>query len=144
MMIPILFALAAFLVFFQFLRREVFCFPSVSIGSPSCLHSQEGDPLRVNMGKGASIPKPDKRKEMLQERLLRAQLEQARRKVEMPEIPATPPLEDAPPPPSTSSSDVLDAEEQARREALKRTNAQNNTTFAGETGALGGKSMPLG
>jgi len=99
---------------------------------------------RCHMGKGASVPKPNKRQEMLQERLLRAQLRQAQEKVEMPEIPPPLPIEKAPPAPSTSSADALEAEYLEKRKALKRTNARNKTVFAGETGGLGGAGDTLG
>lgn len=89
------------------------------------------------MGGSAKIPKQsdDQRKmERLQQELMETQLEAAQRPMEFPEVtPPKPPLPPAPPAGQTSA-DVAQAEQEARRRALRRTNSARNTLFAGETG----------
>ena len=102
-----------------------------------------GSPTRLH--KGAEPPKPDRRAERDRNRLMQAQLRQARQQTKMPHIPAPPKLDPAPPPPQRASSDAIDEERDARRKSTKRTNAARNTIFGGETGGyLGGGGTLLG
>lgn len=98
--------------------------------------------------KGGGAPKVNKKSERLQMKLLQEQLKQARRGTRMPEIPVPEPTPPSAPPPSQTSSDVLDAEQEARRAAGRRTNSSNGTLFAGNTGGyrsgLGGNRTLLG
>lgn len=89
--------------------------------------------------KGAAVPKVNKQKERLELQLMQAQLAQANRKIEIPHVAVPPAPLPPPPPPGASSSDALDAESDARRKALRRTNTGAGTLFAAETGGyLGG------
>ena len=103
---------------------------------------------RLHKGGGGAKPPPiNKKLEQMQMKLLQAQLRQAGKKIEMPniEVPAPPPP--PPPPPTSSSVDVQEAATDARRQALRRSGYQS-TLFAGETGgyrgALGGSGSLLG
>jgi hypothetical protein len=93
--------------------------------------------------KGGGAPKPNKKMEAMQMKLMQAQLRQSGQKIEMPdfstEVP--PPAPPPPPPPSSSSSDVQEAATEAQKQALRRTGYQK-TLLAGETG--GYKSKTLG
>jgi hypothetical protein len=110
------------------------------------LISAHGGLARLHKGGGGS-PKPppvNKKLEQMQMKLMQAQLRQAGRKIEMPNIEVPPPPPPAPPPPTASSADVQEAATDARRQALKRSGYQS-TLFAGETGAqLLGGSRPVG
>lgn len=74
--------------------------------------------------------------------LMQAQLEQAKKGMEVPSIAIPPPAPPPPPPPSSSSADVQEAQTDARRTASRRSGIQS-TILAGETGgykSLGGGS----
>ncbi len=81
-------------------------------------------------------------------KLMQAQLKASQKPMEMPEIAVPPPAAPAPPPPSQTGSDVINAEQEARRQAGKRKGIQS-TLLAGNTGgykpgALGGGQSLLG
>lgn len=91
----------------------------------------------------ASKPKgPTKQQqqaEALQLQLLKKQLKDSQKPVEMPAgIAPTPSAPPPPPPPSASSADALEAATDAKRKAYGRTNANRGTLFAGETGGFRG------
>lgn len=80
--------------------------------------------------------------------LMQAQLKASQKPMEMPAIAIPEPAAPAPPPPSQTSSDVLNSEQDARRQAGKRKGIQS-TLLAGNTGgyqpgALGGGASLLG
>lgn len=82
-------------------------------------------------------PKPpeksDEEEEMekLQKELLEAQLEQAKKPIDFPEIKPPEPLPPPPPPAIQTSADIEQAEQEARRAAGRRVNSARNTLFAG-------------
>jgi hypothetical protein len=81
----------------------------------------DGKLLRFH--KGASVPREttaQKRQAKLQEKLLKAQLEQIKKQSHM-EMPAMPPAPEPPgPPPTQTANDMSQAEMDARRQAAKR------------------------
>ncbi len=112
------------------------------------LISVHGGLARLHKGGAPKPPKPNRELERMQMKLLRAQLRQAGRKIEMPQIEVPPPPPPAPPPPTSSNADVEEAAIDARRQALKRSGFQS-TLIAGRTGdynsqALGGSGSLLG
>jgi hypothetical protein len=106
----------------------------------------------MQRGGGAKAPqqsKQQRKNELLQERLMTAQLKQSSQPIEFPEIAQPAPALPPPPAPSQTSADVTEAEQQARRTALRRNSPGRKTIFAGETGgyrpsALGGQKTILG
>lgn len=81
--------------------------------------------------------------------LMKEQLKQAKKPMEMPDLPPPPEALPPPPPPvGESSADAADAAEEARRRALRRTNSARGTLFAGENSPtkqpLGGQKTLLG
>ena len=110
------------------------------------LISASGGLTRLHKGGAPKPPKPNKQLEQMQLKLMKAQMRQAGRKIEMPHIEVPPPPPPPPPPPTSSSRDVQEAANDARRQALKRTGYQS-TLFAGETSGskgLGGTPTLLG
>ncbi len=80
---------------------------------------------------------------------MQAQLAQSQEKIDFPSIEPAAPLPPPPPPPTQTSADISEAEQQARRQALRRTSPGRSTIFAGATGgyksgALGGTRTSLG
>ena len=113
----------------------------------SSLFLPNGKLSRLHKG---GAPKVNKKHEAMQYKLMQAQLKKANEKIKMPEVHVPPPPPPTPPPPDSSSQDVVDAEQDARRRAQKKTNAGKGTLFAGETGgyqagtSLGGAATLLG
>lgn len=109
------------------------------------LFSPNGKLIRFH--KGGAAPVVNRAAERLQMKLLKSQLKQSKKGVHMPAIPVPEPTPPSAPPPSQTSSDVLDAEQEARRAAGRRTNNGSGTLFAGNTGGyrgLGGTRTLLG
>lgn len=102
------------------------------------------------MGGSAKQPKQtdeQRKNERLQRELMEQQLEDAKKPVAVPEIKLPKPLPPPPPPAVQGSADTLEAAQDARRKAARRTNAGRNTLFAGETGGYtktGGNKTLLG
>ena len=88
------------------------------------------------MGGSAKPPKASddqQRNEKLSYELMKEQLRQAKKPIELPNITPPKPLLQ-PPPPVTLSGEAAQAAEDARRKAANRVNAAKGTIFAGETG----------
>lgn len=103
----------------------------------------EGVKTRV-MGGSPKTPKQSsqsKKAEALQIEVLQQQLEDAKKPVNLPKFDIPKPLAIAPP---QDSSDAGYAAAEARRKAMRRTNAGRGTLFAGETGGRGGTRTLLG
>ena len=104
------------------------------------------------MGGSAKAPKQSASQtalERAQVEALERQKAEAEAKSKEPPILPSAPLPPPAPPVNQSSADTAQAEEAARRAALRRTNASRGTLFAGETGgyragALGGQKTLLG
>ena len=82
--------------------------------------------------------------EGLQTELMQTQLEQAKANATL-KVPTVKPLKPIPPPapPTTqTSADAEAAAQQAKRDALRRTNSNRGTLFAGETGGYKGALAP--
>lgn len=98
------------------------------------------------MGKAKTPKQSDssRESERLQISLLRQQLGDAKKPIVLPKLDLPKPL--PPPPPPQDSNDVQQASLDARRKAMRRTNAGRGTLFAGETGGYksGGRATLLG
>ena len=108
------------------------------------MFAPDGKLLRFH--KGASVPREtsaQKRQAKLQEKLLKAQLEQIKKQSHM-EMPAMPPAPEPPgPPPTQTANDQSQAEMDTRRQAAKRKGLarsivagerrQSQSTMAGAT-----------
>lgn len=78
-------------------------------------------------------------------KLMQAQLKQSKEPMHMPEIAVPPPQAPPPPPPAQTGSDVINAEQEARRQASRRKGIQSTLLAAPvPTGALGGQTSLLG
>lgn len=85
--------------------------------------------------------------ESLQTELMQQQLKQAKANetLKLPVVKPFKPAPPAPPPTLQTSADAESASQQARRDAMRRTNSGRGTLFAGETGgAVGGQKTLLG
>lgn len=102
------------------------------------------------MGGGgkASAPKQSKsakRIEAKNEELLDIQLAQSKKPAAAPAVALPPPTPPAAPPPSSTSADVMNAEENARRQATKRKGIRSTLLASVNDGnALGGGQTLLG
>jgi hypothetical protein len=101
--------------------------------------------LQGGGGKAPQQSAASKKAEALQMKLMQAQLKQSQKPMEMPEIALPPPQAPAPPPPAQTGSDVINAEQEARRQATKRKGIQSTLLAAPvPAGALGGGNSLLG
>lgn len=83
----------------------------------------------------------------MQLKLMQSQLKASQKPMEIPAIAMPEPAPPPPPPPSQTGSDVINAEQEARRQASRRKGIQS-TLLAGNTGgykpgALGGGNQSL-
>ena len=95
------------------------------------------------MGSKPRIPQKsaaDLKREKMQDKLLKVQLANAKKPIEIPQVQMPEPVKPAAPPPSQNSADVVDANRAAKAYAAKR-QGYGRTLFAG---ALGGQPSPLG